>query len=120
MLTWIQQTGPMGLLALLAFAVIGVAVGYAWFSARERGPFLILTILALIPLLIGGVGTLIGHRILEATLTATPGSASPLEEATQRRRANSPLWLGGGLSAALLLAAGLGLVLKRSDAETLL
>ncbi|MCP3914920.1 MAG: hypothetical protein GY711_05075 [bacterium] len=116
----ILGTGLFGLLALLSAAGIGVLVIYAWFGAKKRSSFLLLTVAAGVPLVFGGVGAFFGHRQVDAVLSSTPGTASPREEAEGRRQANSTLWLGGGLSVALAVCAGLGLAFKRADSETLL
>ena len=108
----VAQSGILGWAAVLcAFALL--VVGIAIFSShrKSRMSFLALTLAGLLPLTLGTVGAILGHRMVDSFADKPTTKTFDLDAG--REQANLALVVGGVSSAPVLALGLLGVVLAR-------
>lgn len=113
---YVLDAGPLAWLALVVTVLLLVVSFVVLAQARSVGAIFVLAGLSFFPAILGFAGTMWGLKIINDTLHASPGDASPRERDASTRQAWSSTVVGGSATAALLLVAlgGTFLVLGRN------
>ena len=117
---YFQKSGLFGLLIVIVFLLLFVPGIVVMAIVRSRLAAVIFMFLALLPLLIGILGTFLGNQNVDRLLEAY-GPSMSLDEpehpqsvvAAGRREAMIPTQLGAGATGLLLAVAGGGLAVAR-------
>ncbi len=115
-LDYVLNSGLFGLGALFAGIVLLAAGALMINGRRLRAAWLVYMALALGPLALGYLGSMLGGAAIDSAL-ASSAAVSPAELERARRIAASPLEIGGAASAVAFLLGVIGLALGGARAE---
>ncbi len=117
MIQFIKVCGFAGFLCLFSTFCLLVSSIVVACLAKSRKGLRLLTVLALLPLLLGAAGTAAGY----SKIAAWAESAQPQDQAAIQRgqeEAQCPTYLGLGCTLSLLLVIGIAATLKKRQEES--
>lgn len=116
MIEFIKVCGIVGILILLLTPMLLLADVLIAFLCKSRRPLAVFALVALIPLILGLLGTAAGY----SKVNKASGTTECLDTATiehGRAQARYTTYLGGGSTGLLLLIAVIGMASKKHTAE---